>query len=119
MTSAGQTFGYKSCTLLTSAPTRRNLEPGGFCEFTDVDLKWKSPDNTLAGTTGEFVNSTFIAACNKGDREPCPGPKLENWVKEAGFEDVHHKTMIIPFGTWPADKKLVCQSPSLRKAALF
>ncbi len=43
----------------------------------------------------------------KADMEPCPGPLLEGWVKDAGFTDVHHEKYVLPIGTWPADKHLV------------
>lgn len=33
-------------------------------------------------------------------------PQIENWVKEAGFVNVHAKTLPFPVGTWPKDKKL-------------
>ena len=39
--------------------------------------------------------------------EPCPGPLLEEWVKDAGFVDVVHQKFPFPVGTWPADKHLV------------
>lgn len=39
--------------------------------------------------------------------EPEPGPKLEGWVKEAGFINVHHQVLPLPVGVWPKDKKMV------------
>jgi len=38
--------------------------------------------------------------------EPEPGPKLEGWVREAGFVNVQHKVLAIPTGTWPLNKSL-------------
>jgi hypothetical protein len=35
-----------------------------------------------------------------------PGPKLEDWVKEAGFVNVVCKVFPLPMGTWPKDKRL-------------
>lgn len=41
--------------------------------------------------------------------EPCPGPLLEGYLKEAGFTDIHSNKFVWPVGTWPADKKLASE----------
>ena len=33
-------------------------------------------------------------------------PQLESWVREAGFTNIHSKTLPFPVGTWPKDKTL-------------
>ena len=48
-----------------------------------------------------------MTAMRKANIEPSPGPRLEGWVKDAGFTDVHHEKCILPVGTWPSDKHLV------------
>lgn len=45
----------------------------------------------------------FIDACDKIGRDARPGPKLENWVKEAGFVNVVHQRFKMPLGAWPKD----------------
>jgi hypothetical protein len=35
-----------------------------------------------------------------------PGPKLEQWAKDAGFVNVVSKAFPLPMGTWPKDKRL-------------
>ena len=35
-----------------------------------------------------------------------PGPKLEEWVKDAGFVNVVHKKFKFPVGPWPKDEHL-------------
>ena len=98
---------------------RSGLEDGAYAEFTDVDLKWKSPDNTLAGSAGEKVNQIFIDSCqNILRKEPSPGKYLEKWATDAGFEDIHIKSYVMPFGTWPADKKLVSRWPPFVQSVL-
>lgn len=32
-----------------------------------------------------------------------PGPRLEGWVKDAGFTDVVHQRFKLPIGSWPKD----------------
>lgn len=46
-------------------------------------------------------------ACVAFGKDPHPGPKLEGWVKDAGFEDVYHERFRLPIGPWPKDKHLV------------
>ena len=80
--------------------------PGGYAEFVDFDLLWRSPDDSYRGTAMEKANQTFMETCRKGGKEPCPGRYLKKWLQDAGFEDVTEKVMVIPAGTWPADKHL-------------
>ena len=40
-------------------------------------------------------------------RVASPGQHLKQWVEEAGFENVTHTVIKLPFGTWPRDKSLV------------
>lgn len=46
------------------------------------------------------------------NRDPCPGSKLEGWVKDAGFKNVVHKRFKIPIGPWAKD-------PTLKKVGLY
>ena len=89
------------------------LQPGGWAEFTDLDLQWRSPDGTVDGTPSEKVNRLFLDTFRKIGLDPSPGKSLEKWVRAAGFEDVHAKMFIVPVGTWPADEKLVRPSVAL------
>lgn len=43
--------------------------------------------------------------------EPCPGPLLKGWLKDAGFVDVVAERHILPVGTWPLDPHLVNRIP--------
>jgi SAM-dependent methyltransferase len=82
-------------------------KPGGWVEFQDFDMKFYT-------TNGEFTpgcpldkwTDTIIEGIKKLNLEPEPGPKLEGWVRDAGFENVHHRLLPIPVGQWPKDKKL-------------
>jgi SAM-dependent methyltransferase len=83
-----------------------NTKPGCYAEFVDIDIQWRSPDDTLKGTASELANNEFLKGMYSIGLEPNPGRFLESWVRDQGFEDVHVKRMIVPFGTWPADKRL-------------
>ena len=66
-------------------------------------------------TNGEFTpgcpldqwTDAIIEGIKGINLEPEPGPKLEGWVRNAGFENIHHRLLPIPVGQWPKDKKLV------------
>ncbi|KAI8186207.1 Secondary metabolism regulator LAE1 [Colletotrichum sp. SAR 10_70] len=81
-----------------------NTTPGGWVEFQDYDLLYTSDDNSINMDHHTLKWDTqFIDACKSIGREACPGPKLEGWVKDAGFINVKHQTFKMPIGPWPAD----------------
>lgn len=82
--------------------------PGGYCEFTDYDIQWTSPDNSLEPDGLLLtINRQFFEGLEAQGLEGNPGRHLEKWVKEAGFEDVHVLKLPLPCGTWPKEKRLV------------
>jgi len=83
------------------------LEPGGYCEFYDLDLEMQTIDGSLAPDSPfKQFNSAYIAAARENGTDPCPGRSLEKWVKEAGFQDVVATKIPLPMGTWPKDKQM-------------
>ncbi|WYZ34020.1 hypothetical protein EsH8_I_000296 [Colletotrichum jinshuiense] len=106
-------FDFIFCRYLTAAiadwpklmhSVYENTNPGGWVEFQDYDLLYTSDDGSLADKhqTLRWVK-LFIDACDKIGRDARPGPKLENWVKEAGFVNVVHQRFKMPLGAWPKD----------------
>ena len=93
----------------------RHTTPGGWVECIDLDLELHSPDNTLTPdlATTHF-KTTFLKASRENNLEPCPGPRLEGWLKDAGFKDIAVEKHAWPVGTWPADKHLVRRFPTSR-----
>jgi hypothetical protein len=77
--------------------------PDGFVEFTDFDSIIRSDDGSMEGTTMETWTNTLPQAGRMLGREPCPGPKLEEWVRQTGFTNVVVKVYKIPIGPWPKD----------------
>ncbi|KAF6802823.1 umta methyltransferase family protein, partial [Colletotrichum musicola] len=81
-----------------------NLAPGGWVEFQDSSIEYYSDDGTLTDDHAmRKWNKTLIGALESMGREPSPGPKLEGWVREAGFQRVQHSWYKIPLGPWPRD----------------
>ncbi|KAL8999369.1 MAG: hypothetical protein Q9169_001795 [Polycauliona sp. 2 TL-2023] len=89
-------------------------KPGGYSEFQDYDLVYYSEDGTLTEDLSmqKWVTTLLQAARDFG-RDPCPGPRLAGYMRDAGYQDVQERKYKIPIGPWPKDKHLV----SLRKQA--
>jgi hypothetical protein len=90
----------------------RFTKPGGWVEFQDLDIQYYSKDGSLRQDhhLNRWVND-LIEASTLAGRDPCPGPKLEGWVRGAGFQNVHHHKFILPLGPWPKDPTLVSSLP--------
>ena len=87
--------------------TRRFLEPGGYAEFTDIDVSLQSPDKSVGeGSPLHQFNSTAVRLSSEAGMDPNPGHQLEGWLKDVGFVDVKVKTCPLPMGTWAKDKHL-------------
>ncbi|KAH0541824.1 hypothetical protein FGG08_003707 [Glutinoglossum americanum] len=83
-------------------------KPHGYVEFQDIDLQYHSHDNSLLPTHSlHRWNADLIKAANIAGREPSPGPKLEGWIRAAGFQNVVHEMFVLPLGPWPKEPKLV------------
>jgi hypothetical protein len=86
----------------------RHTKPGGWVEFQDYDLNFYTSTNGTYKKDGPFHLwvQKVIESVAKYGIEAEPGPKLEDWVKEAGFQNVVCKVFPFPMGTWPKDKRL-------------
>ena len=83
-------------------------EPGEWAEFQDFNLKYYSEDGSLKEEQHiQKWITTLLKAAEDFGRDPSPGSKLEGYMKEAGFEDIHHEKYRMPIGPWPKDKHLV------------
>ena len=90
-------------------------KPGGYTELQDYDLRIYSEDGSLTSEHAERKWNDFgLGACVSMGKDPEPGPKIEGWMKDAGFVDVYHERFRLPIGPWPKDKHLVSAWNSLR-----
>jgi hypothetical protein len=116
-------FDYIHCRYLTGAISDwprlmeqafKYTKPGGWVEFQDFDMRFYSSDHTFVpGCAAEEWGKELILGLKTMDFEPEPGPKLEKWVTEAGFENIHHQVLAIPVGIWPKDRRMVRYTPVL------
>lgn len=111
-----QKFDYIHCRFMGNAikdwprlvrQCFEHTKPGGWVECIDLDLGWRSPDDSLTpDLASKHFNTVFLKASREAGLEPCPGPLLEGWLKDAGFTHVAVESRVWPVGTWPADKHL-------------
>lgn len=72
-------------------------------EFTDFDLTIRSDDSSVDNTTLKSWGDTLPQAGRAMGREPCPGPKLEEGIRNAGFTNIVVKVYKLPIGPWAKD----------------
>ncbi|KAL1973718.1 hypothetical protein VTN31DRAFT_5278 [Thermomyces dupontii] len=84
----------------------RSVKPGGWVEFQDWDGYPMSPDGSLNGTALQQYYDEIYGAFEDVGYEVRPGPKLEQWFKEARFVNIHVEKFVIPYGVWPKDPHL-------------
>ena len=80
-------------------------KPGGWVEFQDWDCMVESPDDSITEDSSFWIwhKATLgrIEATNTGR----PGPRLEGWIRDAGFVNVVERKFIIPLHIWPKDPR--------------
>jgi SAM-dependent methyltransferase len=88
----------------------RNVRKGGWVEFQDFNVALYAEDGSYKADsdTAKYMHLLMDSA-RKAGKEPCAGPKLEGWIKEAGFVNVNHRKIKLPVGPWPKDRRQVCK----------
>lgn len=78
---------------------------GGWVEFQDWDTRIYSTDNSLSPEHDLYLfhKLTCDAQEQKG-YNMSPGPRLEQWFRDAGFVNVQSHKYVLPLSTWPKDK---------------
>lgn len=86
-----------------------NLSPGGVLECHESRMAFESDDDTVpkGGYIEQYIDA-LAKAMKLAGFEDVP-PKLEGYLKDAGFVDVKVIIKKLPIGGWPKDpKKKVC-----------
>lgn len=82
----------------------RNLRPGGWVELQDVDGEIHSDDNTVPP---DWPLARFLAVVDEGfalfKTDMHAARRGGDLLASAGFVDIHHFELKLPYGTWPAD----------------
>ncbi|KAF2453799.1 S-adenosyl-L-methionine-dependent methyltransferase [Lineolata rhizophorae] len=84
----------------------RNTRPGGWVEFQDYAAPYSQGGAARPDSPFFRMYDLLTQVIGKMGREMWPGPKLEGWVKDAGFTNVTHKVFKLPIGAWPKDPTL-------------
>ncbi|ETN45780.1 uncharacterized protein HMPREF1541_09613 [Cyphellophora europaea CBS 101466] len=85
----------------------QHTKPGGWVEFQDFEMHWYTQQGEFKpGCLLDKWCQEAIEAFQRAGLEPEPGPKLKQWVEDAGFVNIHHELLPIPIGPWPKDKAL-------------
>jgi hypothetical protein len=82
----------------------RNLAPGGWAEFQELDLTFRSDDGSL--TEDHYLlkwANTITGFLNSINRDCSPGVKVRQWAEDAGFTNVQEQIIKVPIGPWPKD----------------
>ncbi|OLN81350.1 putative transporter C1002.16c-like protein 17 [Colletotrichum chlorophyti] len=78
-----------------------HLNYGGWAEFQDMNTEYYSDDGSYQPHHATWTwNKTWVQTLSDLGRDPSPGPKLEGWVRDAGFVNMGHRTFKIPIGPW-------------------
>ncbi|KAF1993125.1 S-adenosyl-L-methionine-dependent methyltransferase [Amniculicola lignicola CBS 123094] len=82
-----------------------NLKPGGWIEFQDFNMEFYAEDGSYSQNshTAQYIGM-LIESARRAGKEPSPGPKLEGWIRDSGFQNVTHKKIRLPVGPWPKDQ---------------
>ncbi|KAL1968552.1 hypothetical protein VTN77DRAFT_1762 [Rasamsonia byssochlamydoides] len=81
-----------------------NTTPGGWVEIEDWDCRLRSEDGSTRGTSIEQYYDVVINAFEKAGYVSNPGPLLDGWFREVGFENIHVQKYKVPMGGWPLDE---------------
>ncbi|KAL1617654.1 hypothetical protein SLS54_007658 [Diplodia seriata] len=84
-----------------------NIRPGGWVELQGFDLHYGSDDGSVKPDSyiTKFIDN-LEKGCAKIGKEFYSGPKLEGYLQDAGFKNVHVQPYKVPSGPWPKDRKL-------------
>jgi hypothetical protein len=90
--------------LLTLTP--RNLEPGGYLELQEADLRVVSDDDSIPKDSAlSRAFDLLLEASVKFGRAFASIPELADIMREVGFVDVTIERLKWPMNPWPKEKK--------------
>lgn len=77
-----------------------NLQPGGWIEFQEAVVQFRSIDSSLEGTSIEKWNRYIREGARRLGRD-CLAPfRCRDYISDAGFQNVTQKKFVIPASPW-------------------
>ncbi|KAK0099254.1 hypothetical protein ONS96_008488 [Cadophora gregata f. sp. sojae] len=84
----------------------RNLHPGGFFEMQELAFPGTCDDNSNPPSNAlSKWNALMLEASTKMSKPLNNPPKYAEWMRDAGFTNVHSSLYKWPSNTWPKSKK--------------
>src|SRR5512142_970394 len=85
----------------------RNLRPGGWVEFQEIEPRAYCDDNTMPADycINRFLDAVTGALREKQEWDPMLVDHLEADLRGLGFVNVQRKVYRVPIGLWPRDAK--------------
>lgn len=81
------------------------MRPGGWIELQDVDGSVHSDDNSIPEDWPlKRFTEVLATAFEKFGTSAHASEQGEYYLREAGFVNIRHNTIKLPYGTWPKDK---------------
>jgi hypothetical protein len=82
-----------------------NLEPGGWIEEFELDIRVQTDDNSLPDNS-ELAKwgDNFIGCSERAGRPLTVQETMRSNIEKAGFIDVHEHVYKVPIGPWAKDK---------------
>lgn len=83
------------------------LEPGGWIEQMELDVRVFSDDGTLTEEKALYTwGDIFIGCSERAGQSLLTQETMRGSIEKAGFVDVHEKLYKIPLGPWAKDRLL-------------
>lgn len=84
------------------------MKPGGWVEFQEFEWAFYSNSKEFKeDCAGNRWVNTISSVLEGWGLDSAPGPKLKQWLKDVGFQNINHTVLPIPLGPWAKDKRLV------------
>ncbi|KAK7980457.1 hypothetical protein PG989_012914 [Apiospora arundinis] len=82
-----------------------NMNPGATIEYQSSTWEICSDDGTAEGTNLERWLQLLTAGAKAMGRDALSCLRVEQWLKELGFVDVHRVEGLLPTSSWPREKR--------------
>ena len=85
----------------------RNLEPGGWIEEVELDIRVYSDDSSLpSDSLLAGWGPLFLPMAERAGRSLLTQEKMKGAIERAGFKNVQDNLFKCPIGPWPKDEPL-------------